>query len=1513
MSATGGVTLSIPLLYNRRVDAAATGSKISDLFHGRKEASQPKVVDHKGSGSVTVKATGARTALDLTAMHRAASQPPRVPVNGALLLAPQAQVQNPQAQGVQAPVLPVAQGGQLAPLNPPPTADVALAAIRDTIALLRTDDLQTIGTLHRQVRSDKGFAPTVAKSEVKLLDRQTAAQAAITAELGKVEALIKQNANAAPPLREALTSARRELIVLSLAVEYPQTIAAARADFGAAPPTLSPNFAKADRDMLGRVEVAARTFVDRHPTNDRPDRHGAVSPGAAGRFAANLDGVIDDLDAKAPDADTKAAIAYLKDVKTAVLLRGTLESAVDQLGALRDRFGGDAELSKVSVGRLAREFSHYGAVHQDSASAKPIDQLHALETIDSLSHCLANKAVPDIFVTDDPGVSKMLSALRTEQCRDLAVAKFVADATDPAFVKAFDDLGDRLGRVPTRAEIAAIVPQGLKADFDRAAAGGELAAKTREAFLGQRDRLQRILGEEGAVAYRPAIWLKVGGHHGGADVSTKETRGLDVLQKLGKKNPEAAFMVAGLAVLEHQVAKLDSEVLGLKQYEAFDLADFDAGRVMSFAGVTEKQMLKLGYTAAEADNFPKAMHNLSKAGFTDVAQLERHVSFLQKATSATLTDQSVQNMIGDAAAGSAGSVGKRLLTTLLSEAASLQTGQPPKSGGDPTLKAETADVKLGFAKIATAAHRAVSSDAGKAQRLGDNTTLFQAAESTIVDLMGQRALLDTRVVEARQTRAAARTKDVTRGLDMSAEKPAGLRSAKAILVAVDKEAELVQLRSNGGSRDDIARTTKERDTALDQLRGFDAETMRRPWHGKLAGLFGSAEKPDIGKLATLRDAASAIVFLREGAKAERAVIDAKIGTEVALRQDRLAERQVDNREAILGVRQMVRAAVLAHWPADVIEHKVDGGKVVAAYQPALKRTEIEATLTGWGLDVAMFAPEVSEALNGTLERHDLANWADERKAIDPNTGLAPLPDTRSGGRRVLDALGSELKEIFTREGAKNAMLTLANKHTIDEGLRSEIGALHGAMKEGDKFDFKTGYKLSLNTGKIPLEPSATVGIRGKMAASSLANLVLERSGDGFKVTARFGAQVQVGVDVLVDQRLTPEAMIGVSAGVEVTGSYLHGITETFPNTDAGRKACADLLLALTGGEKPKASIFEQASDAATNREVAGKAGVGAKGYAKAEFTTQPFGNDGNAFAAGPDDKNFKSGANNKIGIGASAGIEVAASLGGKYNVVRSFNKVAISTEVELTGSIGANAKFYAKIPTATGAAIAKIMQDSGGQQAADQRFDKDPTAAKVEGSWTGGNMAADEDILSADASMMLARSKKYKQEYNVSDREDGRDRLTKAEIVQRSNLRLGKEYALIGIGSKDLAEKLETDATFRKDYEALKSFMGNEDYLQITYGLTPANIERVADLMARADDHAESGHGATAAFLRGKATSILDKQESYEATKVTVLTKSTAKEQVNRGNAVLLRFDITAEMGSENAEVTLKVPPKKVA
>ena len=1522
-------------------DFGQLGRKIVDKIAGRSRPDRPKISEDRSRGRLVAKGRAAGRDTNLAGMQRAAvAKRPRPQATSVSNPVPSPKAQQSlqtQAFAHRKAVL-ERHGAVLPPLQlstPEPIGERPLPKTQSPKtphqkldeATLAVKSLRTaLGELARreqQARSDVGLGLATAGKEEDLLGERNALGDKIKTLLDGVTAQMR-DPEMGEEIQTAFASLRRQLVSAALFAEYPQILTSVTTpfagmlpeqDLGSLPPMLRQNLTTLHREA-GRFLASCNEFGCL-----RGGETGPRSPVAGlERLIGTLE--FDGSNRRALTEPQQRVLDYLKDLKTAVDLRATALSTMQSVGRLQDWIEADKSRPNPGLSRLFREFSQYGTVFRDAASDAPADRLNALKVIDSLTSLFADRNVPALFRTEHPGVKDLLKALKIAHFEEMAIGTFLSglprnDDVVAGFLNDVDQLEDRAvltGKPVTIADLEKIAPQTLRDGLAKLKTDVEKAVVLHEAYDDQFRRIERVLGHDKAGAYHGAVFLRMGVPRGAGETAQigYPLRLADNLAKLGKENPEAAFMVAGLAHLEHQLAKLEKDVIGRKEYANIEIDRYDHERIMTLAGVTTENMRALGYSEAVATEFPARMLKLSRAGFRNVEELDRHIEALRSDADKVFSDRSVQSMLSSFKGDSAAAIGREMRLQAFTEASGLGGGvQPEGKRVDATLSHVSPTVVEGFKAIVSSLDLALRPDGELPTDLTVSHRLFEKVESDIETLLLARDQIDTRESEARQALAQASKPGQGLDIDVNPDRPAGLRSAKVVLRVLELDEEIRTLIRLGVPEARIAEVRQKRDQELDTLRGYDVATMRRPWRSKLAAAVSKRSAvPDLDTLRSLKAHAERIVFIREGAKAERGALDQRLAPLTELRHELAAVRRNLDPTAMGTAEQMIRAAVLAHWPGSNVTETVKSGRVVDDYEPILHRAAIEKTLKSWGLDVETFAPEISMTLNGTLGRHDLKAWAEERRPIDPETKLIAGPDTRSRGRKIADGFKAFRRETFSSQGFTDALGWLANKKQMDADFQREVLAEMTTLKDGDKYDLKAGTKLSVTTGKIPVEPSATAGIRAKFAGSKLAGLVIERGGDGWKVTGRSGFQGQAGVDLVADKKFGDAFSMGASVGVEGTFGYLGGYTETFPDTPSGRQAFVKLLTALVNGDRPSPEIFEEVSDAARHREFSRKGGVVGKGYLKAELTRSPFGSDGDMFED-HEVKGKKSGAGNKVGIGFTAGLELSAFLSGKGKTTKSFNKSVYETETELTGSIGANAQLYVKVPTGLGALCNKIATETHLQEHADDRFSEVSSKDKTgKGLYDVGSGTANEGLINWELASSLVRTKKTKLEFARANTEQGEERLTKSEIVQRTNLKLGADLATLGVGSKDLADRLANDTEFRRGYEGLKAFMGVNDSLQITYAVRPQILQTFNDTMRNADLVAEQSPFA-AVMMRRKAAKLLDDLDNYEVSKVTIWSKDVQKDTVNRGNALLIKLDLIAEVGHEESQVVWKPPARK--
>ena len=151
------------------------------------------------------------------------------------------------------------------------------------------------------------------------------------------------------------------------------------------------------------------------------------------------------------------------------------------------------------------------------------------------------------------------------------------------------------------------------------------------------------------------------------------------------------------------------------------------------------------------------------------------------------------------------------------------------------------------------------------------------------------------------------------------------------------------------------------------------------------------------------------------------------------------------------------------------------------------------------MDTDAFAVEIDEAIAHPIDAKTLRawDWTDSSQSFDElmETGFIDRAQSTKG-RKAMRLMG-------------DAALLFANKRRIDSRMREELGALLNEMPKNSKFDIKTGTEITLNSGKIPLEPTATVTLRGRLAGSILQTMQIEVGSSGeFKISGPAGGRCE---------------------------------------------------------------------------------------------------------------------------------------------------------------------------------------------------------------------------------------------------------------------------------------------------------------------------------------------------------------------------------------------------------------------
>src|SRR5262249_48856365 len=152
---------------------------------------------------------------------------------------------------------------------------------------------------------------------------------------------------------------------------------------------------------------------------------------------------------------------------------------------------------------------------------------------------------------------------------------------------------------------------------------------------------------------------------------------------------------------------------------------------------------------------------------------------------------------------------------------------------------------------------------------------------------------------------------------------------------------------------------------------------------------------------------------------------------------------------------------------------------VEGFDAAARRGEIAALLQGWGCDLDLFAPEIDAALARPIGLAELRQWQDETARQRP---LRPPAEPGAGSRR------SRRREAIGVGGREP-----------DRRIRKQLLGLLETLQEGDKIGLKAGRRVTLDSGKIPVEPSGVLGGRARLAAARLGQFEVELGSEGYKL------------------------------------------------------------------------------------------------------------------------------------------------------------------------------------------------------------------------------------------------------------------------------------------------------------------------------------------------------------------------------------------------------------------------------
>lgn len=1394
---------------------ASPGGALAKLksFFGGTGPSRPKVVSGgHNKGDLLLRRTGPSRPLDLARLRQAPPGRAYVAVPTPTPAVGGQPGSTPGVNGVATPrPVPVQ-----TPTSPAPTLDGRIEALREAVVAAK-GAAGDITELRRAVAGERWDGRWAAK-QAQLVDRQQTAAAAIDKALATVGGLLKAHA-ADPEAVRALEPLRAMLVEQGIAVQLSGVIEAA----GRPLPT----------DVLPQLKALAATLepddtvlvgtmaVDLGEAMRLAERGG--SPEAMRGLARKVDALLANLAtckvAGGGSADETAegakAVDALRRLATVVRTKVGLADAVEHLAKA------SGETPPLPVGAALRAMaSGLPSLRDWGNSPLPVHNRNAAESLATLAEIVAGGEVPDTLLGHDPAFDGAALALKVRWAENRAEQHLNQQHTMLALPP------------PTAEETAA------------ARADGRLAATQRHELTIANRRLEGLLKTDRRVWHQPSTWGEKGlvfGQGAAAGVR-KDAQFMAALRNLGGKDAgrDVALLMARISDLELKTLVAEKQVLSL--HPKLDLAALapranDPRGPLAHLGVDRADLKGMGLTATDVAELERQVVALAGQGLRNADEVQATTKAINDAVDRVMRSALAQNAFDDQAGHSTQATARRLATDILRDVAGAHDGPAPKPN-DPA-------VVDGFQRQMVAAERMILEDGGTKAMSGlfAGAEAYRAAEHAMAAQLQAHKDVDTRLEACTKVLADARDR---LGMDVDPHKPKGLESAKALLRALDAHN---ALRADPTDLEAKARL----DRSLDELKGFDAGSMRRPWHGKLSAFFGRAERPSVSDLAQYRLAAEAIVYIREGAAQDKAIIRGQIEAQGAVMDDLLTARREAQPEATATARRAIRAAVLANWTASNREFEVKGGRV-EGYNPAAKRAEIEGLLHSWGVNTDLFAPELDEALYGTLGKEDLAAWREDTRFSDE-------------GRRAAKARGDK------------GVGVLVSRQGMDEATRRNLLSTLGSLQGGDRISVRVGERVTFDSGKLPVDPTGTLGVKARLAGAGVAAFEVEARADGYTLTLKGGFEGKVGADVVVGQGVGPVVKLEASAGAEATYASLAGATLRFPATADGREKLVALVQRMTEGKTLDAAAWAEAQAVFGAAESGGRGQLNVAGTARAEYTG----------LAGQ-------------GVGASATIAGSVSYASKTSEFANLNERVSEDETEVTGAVGANVAAYAKIHNAVNTGTGYASQADGFQQAANGQYG----TAGGKPLYDVSGFTGSQDIAGVGVGASVSYIKRDRQ---VTDA-DGY--LTKREITKLTNVKVSPLSTVSTIGNDDLRAAAEANPEFRRDLSVLLGHMRANDLVVVGYSLDEGKMRQANTLLDQARAiRRDGGSGAAgrADALVAQARSIAADEANYRPTKVSLVPTQATKEEIGNINARFVRWDSFSDGKFAHPAIVLEVPP----
>jgi hypothetical protein len=1105
------------------------------------------------------------------------------------------------------------------------------------------------------------------------------------------------------------------------------------------------------------------------------------------------------------------------------------EAATHALVAVQSKLG----TSPLPLGATLRAMgSAVPSLRDWATSPDPAKQHAAATSLATLASMLEDGEHLDFVLGHDASLNKAFLPLRQAHAERNAVAtlstRHEVEGRDP----------------PTEQEKDAVRGSAR----DAAALRLELSSANRQ--------LERLLTTDRRDWRQPSTWGETGPAlgDGSASVLRKDPAFINALRKRGgaKAGRDVALLVARISDLERRTLSLEKNMLGLhSRLDPDHLGSPDPEHPLAHVGITNDDLAAMGLDSiAREQLIPRAiaLNDQGLANVQDVVTTNKAVHDVAHSVFRnTLSQEAVATFARQQPA-----MRQRLLGELLAGAANAP------SAGTRNPMATDPNVMAHFRTQAAAARTMMLGNSGGTSRwdgLRDSAARYRDAEAEVTTQMGVLHDIDRQQDRARRNLAI----DPGQGRTLDPSKPEGLQSAKAILQALDANEALLRDGSD-------AQAMTSRDAALEKLRGFDTARMHRPWHQKAAARLGLSERPDMSELAALRPRAEAIVLLRETAPRAKAAAQVKIEQQGAVMDQILTQRHDDNPAVAQWARQTIRAAVLASWPNDAPDRTITDGVAASGFDPAANRDKIEGLLSQWGLDTSRFAPEIDQVLYGAIGPAELAAW--RKEAAIP---LSSAPPGSATSDPATPGLGSRAAEVPL------------HRQTMDGESTGALRSIIEGMRSGDSLNLKTGQRVTLDSSKLPVEPSGLLGLRARLAAANVAECEIERGSSDYKIHLRTGGEGKANLDLIAGQAFGHFGKFEAGTGAEGSHARNAGVTLVFGNDDKGREALLALVDKMARGEDIGVTDWVDAKAVARGRVSTSKAALNIRANVRGEFTAAP------------------TPAVNKQGVGLSLEATATASGSLKSTEIKNLTERTSKGSAEVSVGIRANASFYAQLYNAANAATGLPLR--GGPQAqVTEHFGTQNAKPGGSPNFNISNGTANTDLLGASLGTTATCTRKWKQ---VTDRDD---HITKAEVVRQTNVRSGAVSAMSTVATEEMRRRIQDNPEFGRNVGAMLQLMGNDDVLSITYDIKPHQLRHANALFDEATALRRHGEPERAAALKKRAQAIVEDDASYQPSKISLLTTAADKRQATNLNMRFLRWDTYAEGKTEHPVVEMEVP-----